>query len=102
MSHRRRSSDVQVAMERFLTVNLAADSPASQRIRRLWREYEDRQTPEARFVKDLDLFELGLQGVEYEDRARPLPSSCRIRRHGRMQSKGWSSRSSLSRRSPRL
>ena len=53
-------------MEHFLTNLLPAESKASQRIRSLWREYEDRQTDESKFVKDLDLFELGLQGVEYE------------------------------------
>ena len=36
------------------------------RIRALWEEYEARETPEAIFVKDLDMFELGVQGVEYE------------------------------------
>ena len=32
----------------------------------LWQEYEDRQTSESCFVKDLDRFELAVQGVEYE------------------------------------
>jgi putative hydrolase of HD superfamily len=32
----------------------------------LWQEYEDAQTPEALFVKDLDKFEMLVQAVEYE------------------------------------
>lgn len=55
-------------MERMLVEMLIPDSAASRRIRERWREYEDRQTPESRFVKDLDRFELGLQAVEYESR----------------------------------
>ncbi|GAW10193.1 HD domain-containing protein [Lentinula edodes] len=42
------------------------DSPAAQRIGALWKEYEDRETPEARFVKDLDRFEMATQALEYE------------------------------------
>lgn len=37
------------------------------RIKDLWNEYEDRVTPESKFVKDLDLLELCLQAVEYEN-----------------------------------
>lgn len=32
----------------------------------LWREYEQRQSPEAKLVKDLDRFEMCLQAYEYE------------------------------------
>lgn len=56
------------AMERFTNQLLPARSKSSQRIRSLWQEYEDGQTREAKFVKDLDRFELALQGVEYERR----------------------------------
>ncbi|KAK0488597.1 HD domain-containing protein [Armillaria novae-zelandiae] len=42
------------------------NSPAAQRIEALWKEYEDGKTPEARFVKDLDRFELASQAFEYE------------------------------------
>ncbi|KAJ3983879.1 HD domain-containing protein [Lentinula detonsa] len=42
------------------------NSPAAQRIEALWKEYEDRETPEARFVKDLDRFEMATQALEYE------------------------------------
>jgi putative hydrolase of HD superfamily len=53
-------------MEHFLTELLPGDSAASARVRSLWEEYEAAETAEARFVKDLDRFELGLQAVEYE------------------------------------
>ncbi|KAJ6485583.1 HD domain-containing protein [Mycena sanguinolenta] len=42
------------------------DSPAARQIEALWKEYEERQTPEARFVKDLDRFEMAAQAAEYE------------------------------------
>ncbi|KAJ3993181.1 HD domain-containing protein [Lentinula boryana] len=42
------------------------NSPAAQKIEALWKEYEDRETPEARFVKDLDRFEMATQALEYE------------------------------------
>merc|ERR1712183_739291 len=32
----------------------------------VWREYEDQNTPEARFVKDLDKLEMLIQADEYE------------------------------------
>ena len=46
--------------------NLNPEGPASKRIRALFGEYEQRSTKEARFVKDLDLLEMALQGSEYE------------------------------------
>ncbi|SCV68583.1 BQ2448_704 [Microbotryum intermedium] len=55
----------QAAMERIKGL-LGHPSIASLRIEALWREYEDRETAEAKFVKDLDQFELAVQGVEYE------------------------------------
>ena len=45
---------------------LDPNGPASKRIRALFKEYEQRTTKEARFVKDLDLLEMALQGSEYE------------------------------------
>jgi len=43
-------------------------SPAAQRMYALWKEYEDGQSPEAKFVKDLDRFEMASQALEYEKR----------------------------------
>ncbi|WAQ85487.1 hypothetical protein PtA15_6A115 [Puccinia triticina] len=62
--HRREA----LAIEKFTADLLPAQSVASQRLKSLWLEYEDGQTREAKFVKDLDRFELALQGVEYERR----------------------------------
>ncbi|KAJ6457422.1 HD domain-containing protein [Mycena vitilis] len=51
------------------------NSAAAQQIEALWKEYEERKTPEARFVKasaaltrcsDLDRFEMASQAFEYE------------------------------------
>ncbi|PPQ97859.1 hypothetical protein CVT26_013028 [Gymnopilus dilepis] len=42
------------------------DSPAAQRIYALWEEYEAGKSAEAKFVKDLDRFEMASQALEYE------------------------------------
>lgn len=55
------------AMQNFVH-EMFHDSPAGQRIFTLWQEYEDQQTPEALFVKDLDRLEVALQAHEYEQR----------------------------------
>ena len=49
-----------------LVNGLLCESKAGKRIEELWNEYEDRKTIESKTVKDLDRFELALQGVEYE------------------------------------
>ncbi|KAH9812851.1 HD domain-containing protein [Melampsora americana] len=54
------------AMKRFTNELLPAGSVAGKRIWDLWLEYEQGKTREAKFVKDLDRYELALQGVEYE------------------------------------
>ncbi len=36
----------------------------------LWREYEDRESSEAKFVKDMDLVDLCLQALKYESEDR--------------------------------
>lgn len=43
-------------------------SAAGLRIEALWKEYEEQQTAEAKFVKDLDRLEMALQAREYEKR----------------------------------
>ncbi|KIL65652.1 hypothetical protein M378DRAFT_521377 [Amanita muscaria Koide BX008] len=53
------------AMHNFVH-EMLHDSPASQRIFALWKEYEDGQSAEAKFVKDLDRFEMASQALEYE------------------------------------
>jgi len=53
------------AMRNFVH-EMLHNSPAAQKIEGLWKEYEDGQTDEARFVKDLDRFEMAAQALEYE------------------------------------
>ncbi|KAF8269666.1 hypothetical protein EI94DRAFT_1724681, partial [Lactarius quietus] len=53
------------AMQNFVH-EMLHDSPAALRIMSLWKEYEDQATAEARFVKDLDRFEMAAQALEYE------------------------------------
>lgn len=45
---------------------LGHPSLSSLRIQSLFDEYEARETPESKMTKDLDLFELCVQAVEYE------------------------------------
>lgn len=58
----------QEAMRSFLDEMLGSEGcrEARERIWSLWEEYEARETPEAKLVKDLDRVELILQAVEYE------------------------------------
>jgi len=53
------------AMHNFVH-DMLHNSPAAQRIESLWLEYEEGQSPEAKFVKDLDKFEMASQALEYE------------------------------------
>jgi len=55
------------AMSNFCEAMLH-NSVAASRILSLWEEYEEQHTPEARFVKDLDRFEMACQASEYERR----------------------------------
>jgi len=56
------------AMDSFLNEMLGGEGnrDARDRFRSLWDEYEARETPESKLVKDLDRLELALQAVEYE------------------------------------
>lgn len=45
----------------------------SSEIMDLWEEYSERETEEARFVKDMDLVELCLQALKYEKEGRYNP-----------------------------
>ncbi|KAF5310510.1 hypothetical protein D9758_018783 [Tetrapyrgos nigripes] len=59
------------AMHNFVH-DMLHNSPAAQRVEQLWQEYENGETNEARFVKDLDRLEMGVQALEYErDRGTP-------------------------------
>ncbi|KAF9266717.1 HD domain-containing protein [Marasmius fiardii PR-910] len=53
------------AMHNFVH-EMLHNSPAAQRIEALYKEYEAGETAEARFVKDLDKFEMATQALEYE------------------------------------
>ncbi|KAH9849835.1 HD domain-containing protein [Lenzites betulinus] len=53
------------AMHNFVH-EMLHNSPAAQRIEALWKEYEEGETKEAKFVKDLDRFEMACQASEYE------------------------------------
>lgn len=69
VSHDEKSRREAVTME-FLTTKLLGTSSRTaeqaQGLKDVWREYEDAQTLESRFVHDVDKIELLLQMVEYE------------------------------------
>lgn len=46
---------------------------AARDITTLWEEYEAQETPEARFAKDLDIFEAFLQARDYAEQYPELP-----------------------------
>lgn len=46
------------------------DTLGDDNIRELWKEYEQKKTDEARFVKDMDKVELCLQALKYEIKER--------------------------------
>lgn len=59
----------QAAMEHICTVTIPVGHAGARRdVMSLFEEYEARSTPEARFVKDLDTYELMVQVTEYEVR----------------------------------
>ncbi|CAG8813531.1 16710_t:CDS:2, partial [Gigaspora margarita] len=51
---------------RHMCNDLLGNSQQSQEIYALWQEYEDATTKEAKFVRDIDKFEMILQAYEYE------------------------------------
>ncbi|OAX41054.1 HD domain-containing protein [Rhizopogon vinicolor AM-OR11-026] len=53
------------AMHNFVH-DMLHGSPAALRIEAIWEEYEEGETNEAKFVKDLDRLEMALQAREYE------------------------------------
>ncbi len=48
------------------TMNKFSEKLESREIIELWEEYENRETDEAKFVKDMDLIDLCLQALKYE------------------------------------
>ncbi|KAF9033210.1 HD domain-containing protein [Panaeolus papilionaceus] len=55
----------QAAMKNFVT-DMLHNSPTALTIEALWKEYEEGETVEAHFVKDLDKFEMASQALEYK------------------------------------
>lgn len=62
------------AAERAALCELAAllPEPVGERLIEVWEEYEAAQTPEARFVRQLDKLETVLQALEYRERQPDL------------------------------
>lgn len=49
------------------------DGLGSKYILELWKEYEERETAEAKFMKDIDMIEMCLQALKYEREGRYDP-----------------------------
>jgi putative hydrolases of HD superfamily len=56
-----------------LGAGLARTAPDGPDVRALWQEYEDSATPAARFVRDMNLVDMVLQAVVYEEGRRYDP-----------------------------
>lgn len=62
--------------ERAIAELTAAYTPsAARRVRARWREYEARATPEARFVRDMNLVDMCVQAYRYEADERYDPDA---------------------------
>ena len=68
--HRRELEAMKVVRDDLLT-GLSGDP--GREILELWMEYEEGKSKEAKFVKDLDKFDMVLQAVEYEAAGRVSP-----------------------------
>lgn len=53
----------------------AYPADAAERVRSRWREYEERATPEARFVRDMNLIDMCVQAYRYEAERRYDPDA---------------------------
>lgn len=78
--HRREEN----AMRKFTSELLPAGSVAGQRIWGLWQEYEEGQTREAKFVKDLVRFHWSHQKTRSKVDWAEVGEECRNQRTGSM------------------
>eukprot|EP01147_Barroeca_monosierra_P005630 gene5631-204_t len=73
ISKKEKSKIEQEAISRIACHLNELDAAGAETLSRLWQEYEHASTPEARFVKDVDKFEMLLQADIYE---RKHPTIC--------------------------
>ena len=53
-------------MEEQALAELLDGHPRSEELQSIWQEFEDRTSPEGKFVSDLDKLDMGLQAVSYQ------------------------------------
>ncbi len=58
--------DEKRAMEEQALAELLDGHPRSEELQSIWQEFEDRTSPEGKFVSDLDKLDMGLQAVSYQ------------------------------------
>lgn len=76
------TADREVSLEEKARAEIAAMAklPGADAVHELWQEYEESTTPEALFVRDMNLLDMCLQALRYEagrryDASQPVPSS---------------------------
>lgn len=65
------SSEEKNRLEREIIEEFSSD--LGKDMLKLWEEYEERESQEARFVKDMDLIDMCLQALKYEKQGRYNP-----------------------------
>ena len=61
------------ALEKASLLKIFAQTPNNALYNRIWDEFEDEQTPEARFVRQVDRLEMALQAAVYRFEKLPEP-----------------------------
>ncbi len=65
------SKEEKAALERASVDRVLEGHPEAASIRALWEEFETESSPEARFVRQLDRLEMGLQAAVYRAEGKP-------------------------------
>lgn len=65
------SAEEKAGLERASLERVLSGLPGGSRFRDLWEEFEEGLSPEARFVRQLDRLEMGIQAAVYRAEGRP-------------------------------
>jgi putative hydrolase of HD superfamily len=78
------SPDEKHRMESAAMQDLCSSLPNGGEMLDLWRDYEAEESPEARIAKQLDIFEMALQALEYEKKYGITLPRFRVQARGRL------------------
>lgn len=73
IEHQQKITDKEKQKLEEKTVKKLSEKINQEELLKLWKEYEKRKTPEAQFVKDMDLIDMVLQALKYEKQQRYNP-----------------------------